>query len=300
MTVFGHFYKIKIEYYAVFLLILSMVLFIMICLNWSLVKDGQYETLGSFIGGIVGCIISIVNALLLYATLVSQNDGIKNQRHSFAQERFEITFFNLLENQRRIIKEITICVTKLSDAGNESQIVIQGLDFFKFACKEIMSIKQILTAKHYISFLSHDDYLGLCAFDEFHNYNTEQEKDLKIKEYLEFLELKSTSKTYKITKHIYDDFQRQPVPDESLDVLSYTLFYKKWALAYEHYIRHLEQIYVFIDKSGFDLTDNTKYFSFIQNQMTNGEMIFISHYLKFDKQSKIQIDRSMLISQSMK
>src|SRR5665648_150608 len=78
--------------------------------DWSFKIDPELSgQFGSFIGGIVGSLFSLVAALLLYKTLMTQvktlkqqKKGLKRQKIASRIESFETTFFNLLSTQQEI------------------------------------------------------------------------------------------------------------------------------------------------------------------------------------------------------
>lgn len=74
-----------------------------------------YDKLGLFIGGITAPVVSIATIILLYKTYSSQRDELEqaktlaSQQHGFIQkQKFETTFFNLLESQNKIRESFTL------------------------------------------------------------------------------------------------------------------------------------------------------------------------------------------------
>lgn len=62
-------------------------------------KTGDWGVFGDYIGGVLGTILSFFSVILIYATY-------KNQVIFSTLQQFETTFFNLLQNQREIIKSL--------------------------------------------------------------------------------------------------------------------------------------------------------------------------------------------------
>lgn len=60
---------------------------------------GNWGTFGDYVGGVIGTILSFFSIILIYATY-------KNQVASSSIQQFETTFFNLLQNQREILKSL--------------------------------------------------------------------------------------------------------------------------------------------------------------------------------------------------
>ena len=108
--------NVRWSVFACFIIIISFSIIIILLLNIYPFRINCY-TNPEFWAILVGSCVAIANALLLYATLNSQNHGIENEKEAHRQERFETTFFNLLESQRKLTEEIGSlakpCVEKL-------------------------------------------------------------------------------------------------------------------------------------------------------------------------------------------
>ncbi len=111
---------------------------------------------GDFIGGFVGSLFAIVSIILLYATLKaqrmamnSQNEDIAFQHRLLSQERFETTFFNLLEFQQQILNNIRIKYLYITDNFNEGMIEEEGVNAFQFILKDFRHIEESLKTKSY-------------------------------------------------------------------------------------------------------------------------------------------------------
>ncbi|HET6225267.1 MAG TPA: putative phage abortive infection protein [Bacteroidia bacterium] len=62
-------------------------------------STSDWGTFGDYIGGVLGTILSFFSVILIYATY-------KNQVVFSSLQQFETTFFNLLQNQREILKSL--------------------------------------------------------------------------------------------------------------------------------------------------------------------------------------------------
>ena len=82
---------------AVLLLFISLILLFGIVSYKLCTTYKDEDNIGSLTGGIVICVVSAANTILLYLTLTSQHNGLENEKSARIQERFETTFFNLLE-----------------------------------------------------------------------------------------------------------------------------------------------------------------------------------------------------------
>lgn len=73
-------------------------------------KTTDWGTFGDYISGIIGTIISLFSVFLIYLTYTNQ---VENSR----LQQFETTFFNLLQNQREILKSIKGYIETYSDVS---------------------------------------------------------------------------------------------------------------------------------------------------------------------------------------
>lgn len=77
-------------------------------------KTGDWGLFGDYIGGFVGTSLTFFSIILIYATY-------KNQVSSSLIQQFETTFFNLLQNQREILKSLKGKVSTDDLAGSEEE-----------------------------------------------------------------------------------------------------------------------------------------------------------------------------------
>ncbi|MBW8522747.1 putative phage abortive infection protein [Chryseobacterium chendengshani] len=67
---------------------------------------GSLGTTGDFIGGYLGTIVSIFATYLIFITYSSQKKELKLQRDLFSQQKFETTFFNMLNVHNELKKNL--------------------------------------------------------------------------------------------------------------------------------------------------------------------------------------------------
>ncbi|MBD9272759.1 MAG: hypothetical protein EGS53_07845, partial [Prevotella sp.] len=86
-----------------------------------------------------------VSILLLYKTLISQN-------RSFKQERFEITFFNLLDQRQKAVDSLFFRCEELK--GVDFVFVsYHGEECFEAICREMNCLKEALYGKKYLGMI---------------------------------------------------------------------------------------------------------------------------------------------------
>lgn len=103
---------------------------------------GQF---GDFIGGVVGTIISAAGFIFLYLTF-------KEQRESFAKERFESKFFELIKLHRDNVSEL-----KYTEGSDATKSLTEGRKVFRIifhefleCLKEVRNFSSVDVAEYYV------------------------------------------------------------------------------------------------------------------------------------------------------
>lgn len=91
----------------------------------------DWGAFGDYIGGVLGTILSFFSVILIYATY-------KNQVENSVLQQFETTFFNLLSNQREILKSLSgnFIIDKWLDNDYEAK---KAEDYISAVANEIFS-----------------------------------------------------------------------------------------------------------------------------------------------------------------
>ena len=107
--------------------------------------NGWLASYGDALSGIA----AFVSILLLYKTLISQN-------RSFKQERFEITFFNLLDQRQKVVDSLSFRCEELK--GVDFVLVsYHGEECFEAICREMNCLKEALYGKKYLGMMADED-----------------------------------------------------------------------------------------------------------------------------------------------
>jgi len=283
---------------AFYLLIFGFLIIVIFSLikpfnDWSFNSNpslfGQY---GDFIGGFIGTIFSLVAALLLYKTLLAQQESIDKQddanriqKRFLDYELFENTFFNLLKTQQELTNGIKGYFFNVNDKLNIDTQTIQGRDFFVYAKEELKKITQSIEGKEYLGkFDGSSDYKDIIAMeidglsdsqsDNFchpDDFDTEKNKIIH-KERIRYVNL-----FYDITKSFWES-ANQSQTQKRIEKI-YSIFFQRYHYAIGHYFRHLYHIIKFVKE--FKPTDvkdekfNGKYIDFIQAQMSSFELMLL-------------------------
>ena len=234
----------------------------------------SYCTQPEFWATLIGTTVAISNALLLYATLRSQNESIVNTKEAHGQERFETTFFNLLDYQRRLTEEIVINYEKADGNANISFLEARGRESFSFANNEIRQISESLKSDISATY-NYDDILPnweklkeeLVGDDK--NGNISEDGIAKLKEFRNNTNIKHHNLVYSIN----DEERQCYLYDQTIP---YKLFMKKWGVYFECYIRSIECILQYMcEEYQLDERRMQKYTTFLQVQMNKDELQFI-------------------------
>lgn len=99
---------------------------------------------------LISGIAALSGSILLYLTL-------RRQDRSFAQERFEITFFNALEQLSKVESSLLFYYRIWTNEHYVQQYSVKGADCFDMAFFELRNIQKSFSSKKYEGILD-DDY----------------------------------------------------------------------------------------------------------------------------------------------
>lgn len=219
----------------------------------------------------ISAFIGIANALLLFATLQSQNRNNSIQKETADRERFETTFFNLLKSHRQLVDEICIYRPSVSakDITQIDNLMFKGRQFFWFAVCDINNINHNLknsSLEHYNFKNAQEqvDYLYYCIDTAPAEVDTidarkemgrlaQGEREKMVNSYYDLKE-----------KHLQEFKLNQHLP--------YQLFEKKMGKYYEHYVRSLIHLIDYIKSYGHNVTN---YGDIVFSQMSMDEKVFL-------------------------
>lgn len=215
--------------------------------------------------------IAIANALLLFATLWSQRDSIKNSKI----ERFEITFFNLLRAHLQYRDEISADRPYFS-AETMSRLEhreVKGKQFFSMAVDDIYQIYENLQNKFYRIYSGEEVFIREKEYEVNvlkTDYLNECPKGKRMRE----------DEAKALINYIYniqkEDIEKYP-KETGLD---FKIFERKMKGYYEQYERSLINILRYINDSGLDVD---KYTDILYSQMSMDEYKFINYLVIFNK-----------------
>lgn len=260
---------------ALILLLTSVVLLLGIVISYNCCRYGCVEGLGALTGGVVVCIIYIANTIFLYRTLVTQIEGNKSQKEMAKQERFETTLFNLLDNYFDQLNRIKFDVVMLKNPPKEVYTVINGSSLLTFAIEQLNYLKAYFAKDNYLG------YYDLSSDSLGYDYKTTPEE---ISEYNEHLRTKYMANIYGISQQKYEQYKEQIRNGEkTLLQICYCLFYSRWGIGYDHYIRMVITIVEYIKLRGNNISE-TDYMALFKGYISSKEQRFLNYHASIDKE----------------
>lgn len=234
--------------------ILSLILIIIFGFNSSFndgsgkINPGLADNFGSFIGGLVGPILSLAGFFLIYETII-------RQQQLFQLQQFENRYYELLRYHRDNVQQMTY---RLPQAKNVE--IVSGTTFFIFAVKEYDKLYSLIK-KIVDGILTESELIEVTHVVHFYGVSSPIIPTLisALSKYDVKLITKITEKLQK-TKSKYD---------------SKTVYFNGQQHRLNHYWRHLSQVYKFIDQATFlSKKQRYEYAKIIRAQLSQQELIY--------------------------
>ena len=236
--------------------------------------------------GMVTAIATFVNAVFLYITL-------NHQDRSFKHERFETTFFNLLDQRRKIVDAFSMSCPEWDNVSHDKvNKIYQGEACFKVAAREVQWIRDNLFV--------HDSYCGILddkttdisidnQLESIHNeLNDDKAAIYQIDKKFRCCLI---NQTYQITNDFFN--KQQTFRGDGDKEIKISLIRFTWinGMFMEHYFRHLKQILKFLVKRQLEKKKKEYYVDFLLSQMTRYEMRIVYYYSLTNKDYKELLDK---------
>jgi hypothetical protein len=260
-------------------IILVIVSLICVCILFSrLPWHAICQTETNYLAILVSSSMAIANAILLYLTLKSQNRGIENEKEAHRQERFETTFFNLLESHRKLLDGMVVNTPQLNDHLQIVYVPICGRKFFSFAKQEMKNINESFSNAHYAGkFDEKEDSKSIEAIIE--EYEQKDPENILATEMQERLarnyqhnRIKFTNLIYNINNEKWMKYH-QDIHRREMVILTFS---KSYYTHYEQYVRSLSQLLLYVlNEYQTDSKSTKKYTNFIKSQMSSDELAFL-------------------------
>lgn len=260
---------------------------------------------GDFLGGAVGSFWALTGVFLLYLTLKMQRKELgyqrvelKNTREIFEYQKFESTFFNLLEYQNNMKSSLKIVTSGLEIEGDKFkhyQNRNEGDDVFLSIRKELSRIQNVFKA---IVFNNSEHEMD--GLENWLDHVIQMEIDSNGPDTNARKRLNTTVSNvrcieqYNISQAEYEQYKKMP-PFEQAKLI-YAIFFVRYEHVIGHYFRNLYHIIKYLDETKTRLehhvgkdkveADFLRYSQFIQSQMTSAELLILFYNtINFPKMS---------------
>lgn len=222
-----------------------------------------FET--SEIVSFVGIFIGVINVYFVCKTFC-------HQRKTYKEVQFKNTYYQKQNYHRKLTDSLKVNADLLSQDLVCCHVTYIARQCFLFSEKEYCKISNVLTHERYLGTLSDDDF---NAVEYFQNDNELIRKEQVVHSCL----LKYTVGYYGITEEIYQ--QANSCSDKAK--FAFRLFLRKWLICYEHYIRSLLQILIYVQNEIPKGLTREKYINDIVSQMSKEELWFVKQYSLIDE-----------------
>jgi len=228
--------------------------------DWSFSIDTEIaDHFGSLIGGVVGSLFSLAGFLLLYETIIKQQE-------SFQIQQFENKYFELIKIHRENVQSIKY---KVPDSTDDK--IVSGHGFFVQLNEEFDKLYDLIV-DFKISSLSEIDRIEITSIILFYGVSPKSERTLK-------------DALNKYDTEIVDDIIKN-LRKVKTDYDANILFFGGHQNRLDHYLRHFAQTIKYIDRTVF-LNESQKYnyAKLIRAQLTQFELscFFYNTLTKFGK-----------------
>lgn len=257
-------------------IVVAIMLIVALALLFLWLMYGGHNCWLSGYGDILSGIAAMVSGVLLYVTLGFQN-------RSFKQERFEITFYNLL-NQRRIIIESVFFKCEDLNGALFKQKKYQGELAFVKAWRDIEYMYKSLSSSRYIGAMDEED-----EYNNILNYLNTPPVDDMVNNAQDYCYCKRVNYTYDITKKTYDEI-RCAIDELEKCKRCYEILLNHKSFATERYFRFLSIILSLLEE-----VKEEKYCKILLAQMSKEELQIINCQALIDEEFYICLANAEII-----
>lgn len=200
----------------------------------------------------------VINSIVSILSLAFSLFTFAFERKSFKQERFETTFFNLLDQRKKMVGSVFV---KCEDLGGSSFILntYKGEEAWERICKELTYIEGTLSNSNYLQPM--DDITSQIELPGCLRSPIETAEAS-----IEYCYFRRANFTYQITKAIFDEAKKDEATDDKLK-RCFGLMVAHKMIFNEHYIRQILLILMMLK----DVTDD-RYSKILFAQMSKYEL----------------------------
>lgn len=269
----------------------------------GIIFDSDSGAIGDTIGGTTAPVIGILSIVLLCWTLIEQIKFNEKQQEFAADEQFKSTFFNLLQIQRDIVKNVRGKFSYLRTLSDKQSLEVSGVDFFVHAKKQLSLIYAALDCKEFCGYYdsieafkqeemmyNEREILEFSISPELFPYTVEGQEQLKKRKNVKYnYQLKFVDTIYSITPQQHSLYQNLSITEKIIKGYAFLFYRYEWI---EYYCKHLYYMLKFIQMNeekrivyiGKKINETQRekiyqqfkqYAQFIQAQMSVNELVLL-------------------------
>lgn len=240
--------------------------------NYSL----KYSDMVSIIASVMTAIATIVSAILMYQTF-------KFQRKTYIEEQFKSTYYSMLNYHRKLTDKLKVKTTVLNnDLFLKSKTYISR-QCFLYAYKEVAQLVDVFGQDKYLGILKDNDRLRISYWEsEREKYLEETEGQKKCDVEVAKAILEYRKKYYIGVYNVSEEYYNQSRKLVDKTVFAFQIFIRSWQICYEHYIRNLQQLLMFVQKDAPNIHLRSDYLNYVAFQMPKEELWFVAQYSQID------------------
>lgn len=231
----------------------------------------------------IDLMVASVSALATVASAVTMLCTFRHQRKSYAQVQFKTAFYSMQDKHRKLTDSLRLNAVILTEDLFRKPKTYVARQCFLFAYNEVAKIINVVSQEKYLGILKDSDWQGISFWElEQDKYleGTEEYESCNMKFEKAILEYrrKYCISVYRISEEHYNKVRM--LSDKT--IFAFRLFLASWLICYEHYIRNLQQLLMYVCNETPDGLSTKEYLNSIAFQMAKEELWFANLYSQID------------------
>lgn len=203
----------------------------------------------------VSALATVVSAVIMWYTF-------RHQRKSYAQVQFKTAFYSMQDDHRKLTDGLRVNAVVLTEELFRKSKTYVARQCFLFAYNEVAKIINVVSQEKYLGILKDSDRQEISFWElERDKYleGTEEHKSCNVKLEKAILEYrrKYCISIYRISEEHFNKVRM--LSDKT--IFAFRLFLASWLICYEHYIRNLQQLLMYVCNETPDGLSTNEYLS---------------------------------------
>lgn len=231
----------------------------------------------------IDLMIASVSALATVGSAIIMCCTFCHQRKTYAEVQFKTAFYSIQNYHRKLTDSLKVNAVILTENLLQKSKTYIARQCFLFANQEVGKIVGVLSLDKYLGKLLDKDSQRISYWEseeEKYSESTEERKKCEKEVNKAFLEYKWKYyiSAYRISEEYYNEVRM--LSDKT--VFAFRIFLASWLICYEHYIRNLQQLLMYVCNETPKGLSKKDYLHSIAFQMSKEELWFVSLYSQID------------------